>query len=68
MKDNRKYSYHCKVIDVKNSDFRDETARVHALEQRINEWLDDNPNIKIISVIRHEYWYVQIIYKEFQQL
>lgn len=41
---------------------------VHALEQRINEWLDANPNIKIISVIRHEYWYVQIIYKEFQQL
>lgn len=34
MKDNRKYRYHCKVIDVKNSDFRDETARVHALEQR----------------------------------
>lgn len=68
MKDNRKYRYHCKVIDVKNSDFRDETARVHTLEQRINEWLDDNPNIKIISVIRHEYWYVQIIYKEFQQL
>lgn len=55
MKDNRKYRYHCKVIDVKNSDFRDETARVHALKQRINEWLDDNPNIKIISVIRHEY-------------
>lgn len=27
MKDNRKYRYHCKVIDVKNSDFRDETAR-----------------------------------------
>lgn len=68
MKDNRKYRYHCKVIDVKNSDFRDETARVNALEQRINEWLDDNPNIKIISVIKHEYWYVQIIYKEFQQL
>jgi hypothetical protein len=68
MKDNRKYRYHCKVIDVKNSDFRDETARVHTLEQRINEWLDDNPNIKIISIIRHEYWYVQIIYKEFQQL
>lgn len=68
MKDNRKYRYHCKVIDAKNSDFRDETARTHALEQRINEWLDANPNIKIISVIRHEYWYVQIIYKEFQQL
>lgn len=66
MKDDRKYKYHCKVIDIKSSTICNNTHRAKELEDNINDWLSANPNIKIINVMRHDYWVVQIVYKEFE--
>lgn len=55
MKDDRKYKYHCKVINSKSSTICNNTHRAKELEDSINDWLSANPNIKIINVMRHDY-------------